>query len=201
MMRLLRHIGIYSLVLPLVWLAGCQQSPHKDYYLLSAPQVDAPAPQGIQQLIGIGPIEIADYLKRNQMVFSKNNQALQQLPNAFWAEPLDKGIARVLALNLTRQDPARMLIHFPWRSDSRPPLSLRVQVHSLNLDDQGASIHATWELFDNHSHTSASRQHFIRRLECPRNPSAMAKAYGELLAQLAGEMDKALREKTTPAQP
>ena len=193
MMRLIRLMCIYAIALPLALLAGCQQSPHKDYYLLSAPQVDAPAPEGIQQLIGIGPIEIADYLKHNQMVFSKNNQALQQLPNAFWAEPLDKGIARVLALNLTQQNPARMLIQFPWRSDSRPPLSLRVQVHALNLDDQGASIHATWELFDNQQRTSISHQHFIRRLASPTNPPAMAKAYGELLAQLAGEMDKALQ--------
>ncbi|QEI12137.1 membrane integrity-associated transporter subunit PqiC [Cellvibrio japonicus] len=192
----MRNISIpLGLILLCSLFMACQHSPRQNYYLLSAPAVSTPDQQAIEQVIGIGPLEIADYLKRKHMVSVRPDQSLQIAANDFWAEPLDKGIIRVLALNLTQQNPSRMVLPFPWRSDSRPPLSVRLQVHSLNLDNEGASIHVTWEIFDNQARATLNRQHFIRRIPCERQAAAMAKAYGDLLAALAQEIGKALPDQ------
>lgn len=179
-------------------LIACQQSPRKNYYLLSGPTHSTEVSGEITQAVGIGPIELPEYLQRPQMVLHSNDNKLTMADNHYWAESLDKGIARVLALHLTAQDNSRVLLPFPWRSDSKPNLSLRLHIHELKLIDELASISATWELFDNTQKKLLQQHHFIRSLKSKDSAIGMANAYSELLAQLASEMDKALSAPNTP---
>jgi uncharacterized lipoprotein YmbA len=174
-------------------LVACQQSPQKRYYVLSSTTTAATnTGQPISTLVGIGPIEIADYLKRPNMVRMRNNNTLNLTANDYWAEPLDKGITRILALNLTQHKSSRMVQVFPWRSDSIPPYSLRVQIHELVLSERNAQINASWELMDVAKKISLKREHFVRNLNAGTSAADMAEAYSELLGQLAEEMNKAL---------
>src|SRR5690606_25921034 len=113
-------------------LYGCQQSPRKNYFLLDSPTVTTSASENITSLIGIGPITLAEYLHRLQVVYQADDGKLIMADNDYWAEPLDNGIARAIALNLTQRDSSRGFIHFPWRADTRPAYSFRVHVHSLS---------------------------------------------------------------------
>lgn len=183
----------WILLFVVCWLGGCQQSPQKHYYVLS-PIASTPTDtdQPISSLVGIGPIEVADYLQRPNMVRMRNNNTLNLTTNDYWAEPLDKGIARILALNLTHYKPSRMVQEFPWRSDSIPPYSLRVHIHELLLTDHSATLNASWELINVSQKVSLNRQHFVRSVNTGTRASEMAKAYSQLLAQLAEEMNRAL---------
>lgn len=178
-------------------LMGCQQSPQKNYFLLSGPTYSTETSHEITQAIGIGPIELPEYLQRPQMVLHNNNNKLTLADNHYWAEPLDTGITRVLALHLTAQDSSRVLLPFPWRSDSKPTRSVRLHIHELKLIDGLASINATWELFDNTQKKRLQQHHFIRSVESQDSALSMATAYSELLAQLAAEMNKALNTPST----
>ena len=51
-------------------------------------------------LIGVGPIEIPSYLDRPQIITRMRLHELMLNEHALWAEPLDKALARVIALNL-----------------------------------------------------------------------------------------------------
>src|SRR6478609_4538123 len=86
-------------------LMACQHSPKKNYFYLS-PVTEKTATQAsgneASQLIGIGPIEIAEYLIRSQIIENQTDNTLTLAENAYWAEPLDKSIARVVSLNLTQ---------------------------------------------------------------------------------------------------
>lgn len=181
-------------------LTACQQSPQKRYYVLSAygPATTAATTtntdQTINSLIGIGPIELADYLKRPNMVRMRTNNTLNLTANDYWAEPLDKGILRILALRLTQYDSSRMIQPFPWRSDSTPSYSLRLQIHELALTDSQAMINATWELVDTTNKQSIKRQHFIRSINAGSSAKTMAEAYSQLISQLAEVMNNALKE-------
>lgn len=190
-MRNLYTIVFLLSILPL--LISCQHSPQKSYYLLTplAPQTETKS-ASISHLIGLGPVELADYLERSNMVRMYPDNSLNLNSNDFWGEPLGKGIVRVLSLNLTRQDPTRMIQPFPWRSDRIPPHSLRVTIHELVLINGQAKINATWELVNTSDKRTIERQHFIRTLETNNKGQNMAYAYSQLLAELAKEMNSAL---------
>jgi len=173
-------------------LAACQQSPRKNYYVLSGPAEKIETNAEITQTIGIGPIELPEYLQRQQMVRHNDKNSLNVADNHYWAEPLDKGIARVIALHLSKDDKTRVLLPFPWRNDNKPTQSLRLYIHDLKLIDSKATLNATWELFDvEHKHL-LHQQHFVRSITTKDNPLGMANAYSELIAQLAAEMNTLL---------
>jgi uncharacterized protein len=171
--------------------AGCQQSPRKQYYLLSAsPTANQNA--AITQTIGLGPIELADYLDRSHIVRNRDANRLQLADVDHWGEPLEKGITRVLAINLMNHNNTRLVEHFPWRSDATPKLSLRLSIYDLQLINGAAVINASWKLINNETKAVLSQQHFVRNKPSGDSAAQIAKTYSELLAELAGEMDKAL---------
>jgi uncharacterized lipoprotein YmbA len=173
-------------------LYGCQQSPRKNYFLLDSPMMTASTSENITTLIGIGPITLAEYLHRLQVVYQAEDGQLIMADNDYWAEPLDKGIARAITLNLTQRDSSRSFIHFPWRADTRPAYSFRVHVHSLNRQDNTAHINTTWELIDNSNKVALVRRHFIRSTPTASGSGALIQAYSRLIAELAAEMDGVL---------
>ena len=180
---------------------SCQHSPQKNFYYLTA-QLSQEKNQeqhsthtehsNLNQLIGIGPIEIADYLNRSQIIDNQSNNSLNMADNAFWAEPLDKSIARVTALNLTQANNARNFVYFPWRSDSKPRYSIRVRVDELSRTGNQAKLSANWELMDNDTKTNLLRKNFTRSTPTDSGAKALAQTYSKLLADLAGEMDAEL---------
>lgn len=175
---------------------SCQHSPQKNFYYLTA-QLDQEKNQEqhsvqtevskVSQLIGIGPIEVADYLNRSQIIDNQSNNSLNMAENAFWAEPLDKSIARVTALNLTNN--TRSFVYFPWRIDSKPRYSIRVRVDELSRTTNQAKLNATWELMDNDTKTNLLRKNFTRSTLVDSGAKALAQAYSKLLADLAREMN------------
>lgn len=189
-------------------LLACQHSPRKHYFILSAalpvtqqPELTTNAPQNTQQksnldktaaLIGIGPIEIADYLDRSYIGYAEDDNTLTIIENNYWAEPLDQGIARITALNLTQLNARHNFINFPWRSDSKPQYSLRIQLHSLTRSSNQASINATWELIDHTSKSNLKRKHFTASIPVQSGTKALVQGYSKLLATLAEEMNQAL---------
>ncbi len=180
---------------------SCQHSPQKNFYYLTAQLAQEKNQEQhsaqtestkVSQLIGIGPIEIADYLNRSQIIDNQSNNSLNMADNAFWAEPLDKSIARVTALNLTQANSARNFVYFPWRSDSKPRYSIRVRVDELSRTGNQAKLSANWELMDNDTKTNLLRKNFTRSTPVDSGEKALAQAYSKLLADLAREMDAEL---------
>ncbi len=172
-------------------LFSCQQSIPKRYYLLSAPASEQ-SEQSISKLIGLGPIELAEYLNRPNMIRMRSDNTLNLSGSDYWAEPLENGIVRTLGLNLTKHDASRMVQAFPWRSDSVPAYSLRIRISELIQKDNKASINATWELIETSSKKMLERKHFVRSIDSGSGAESMAEAYSALLAQLADEMHEAL---------
>ncbi|RYY76416.1 MAG: membrane integrity-associated transporter subunit PqiC [Gammaproteobacteria bacterium] len=177
------------------FIFACANSPKKNYFYLTPNlTTESQSKSEINELIGIGPVEIAEYLSRSQIIDNQTDNSLNLSENAYWAEPLDKSIARVIALNLTQSNSARSFVNFPWRSDSKPRHSIRVRVDNLSRTDNKASINATWELVDNDTKTNIVRRNFIRTIGSDSGARGLAKAYSRLLADLASEMDKELNE-------
>jgi len=178
-------------------LLSCQSSPRKHYYLLNsaeAPTANTNNATNITRSIGIGPIVIADYLNRLAIVRTQDDNSLQISDTDYWGEPLDKGIARVLADTLRQHNPAVSFVQFPYRSDARPSHSLRVQIHQLNYSGSQASLEATWELVDNTSKQIITRKNFSHTSNTANNAAGIARAYSNLIVDLAVAMQSDLQQ-------
>jgi uncharacterized protein len=180
------------------FLNACQSSPTKHYYLLDA---NLTAEQNLsvplnKEPIGVGPIEISDYLTRTKMFYRSSAQQLQTAENAYWAEPLSEGIVRVTQMNLMQKNPQRSFVSFPWRSDTKPHYSLRLSIQQLDFAPASAKLSATWVLFNNQTQQTVTREYFSRSLDLNQGASfqgdAMVGAYSQLLGELALELNRAL---------
>ena len=174
-------------------LTGCLKSPRKQYYLLSA-TTNANQAAAITQTVGLGPIEVAEYLQHSQLIVNRDANSLQMTDYAYWGEPLQKGIGRVLSINLMNHQPNRLIELFPWRRDSTPPLSIRLQIHDLQIINGNAEINASWKLIDTASTKTLFQNHYIQKRACSENARDIAAAYSALLADLATEMNSALAQ-------
>jgi uncharacterized lipoprotein YmbA len=192
MKRVIFFIGMCSLIV------ACQHSPKKNYYYLSAQAAEKSGEQRNNdlalQLIGIGPVEVADYLNRSQIIDNQTDNTLNMSENAYWAEPLDKSISRVISLNLTQLNNSRSFVNFPWRNDSKPKYSLRVRVDNLARSGSNATINATWELVNTETKSSLVRRIFVRSIPVAAGAKALAQSYSQLLGDLSKEMDEALNK-------
>lgn len=180
-----------------VLLGACQSAPPKHYFMLTAPSNQpAQVQQAIDTLIGIGPIELAEYLARPQLAVQKADGSINLLVNNVWAEPLDRGIARILAMNLIAQDDRRGAVYFPWRTDSQPRFSVRVQIHSLGQTDNLLKLQASWELIDAQNSQKSQRWHFNQTVKAQTNAQGLANGISELIENLSRQINTALVDIT-----
>ncbi|MGP1721347.1 PqiC family protein [Shewanella frigidimarina] len=187
--------GIGLLLLSLV--SGCQSSPEKQYFVLTAmPSQMVSGSTALEHNIGIGPIDVAEYLHFTQLMYQLDDGSLQRFANSYWAEPLEQGISRVMSINLSQGDRRRNLVLFPWRANNTPQYSIKIKVTSLNRDGNNARLNANWELTNNSLHQTLAKQNFIEVTNAGSTAAELVSAYSNLLAQLAKEIEKSLPQNS-----
>ena len=167
-------------------LVGCGSSPPNNFYVLSAHEF--PTPSGTAPALGIGPVNIPEYLGRQHMVYSRVENTLQVASLDMWAEPLGAGIQRVLVLNLTGLLNTQDVSTFPWRPERAPEFGVEVNLLQLDANEHGALLTAEWLVYRPDSATAGNRR--ISRLQIPLpsgapEPQQVAAAYSTLLFQLS----------------
>jgi uncharacterized protein len=198
-MRLGAMLGILALQVAL--LTGCQTSPQKNYYVLTSSATPRLANNtNIELAIGLGPVTIPEYLHFTQLVYQTQAGYLQRLDNSYWAEPLEQGISRILGLNLTQASPTRQLVQFPWSMENRPDYSIRIDILSLNLMEDQASLQAVWTLKPLsseadiiHATPQHQGQYFQAKVPAEQGAIGLVKAYSQLLQQLSEKIDTSIK--------
>ena len=139
-------------LLALALLAGCVGVARQktEFYLLEA--LADPAPISKLQgdaWLGLGPVTLARYLDRPQMVTRSGPGRVRLAELHQWAEPLQENIAQVLRDNLARLLGSERLVALPGRG--LPPLGWQLEVDILRLDagpGPEAWLEARWRLLD-----------------------------------------------------
>ena len=183
-------------------LPACGSSPPNNHYLLTARQTEAPTTD--TPALGIGPIVIPEYLNRNNLVYDQRNNKLQVSATERWAEPLGDGLQRVVGLNLAQLVNTHNVRFFPWNSQRAPDYGVKVNLLSLDANDQQASLTAEWLVYN--PTTSATIYRRITRLQqsLPAgelSPEQIAPAYSELLYQLSTEIAQLINTQETKGTP
>jgi len=123
-------------------LAGCAGvADSTRYYVLSSTSA---GPSGSQRIpassaaagvaVGVGPVVIPGYLNRAQIVTRTGGDEVEISMYHRWAEPLDNGIAQVLANELATQIGSERIAVFPWRGGIARVLDYQVAVIILRFE-------------------------------------------------------------------
>lgn len=173
-------------LLSLSFLTGCGSSSPINYYVLSSPSTSPPT--GTSPIIGVGAVTIPEYLNRENMVFNSEENALFIADSDRWAEPLQKGIQRVLAMNLASLlDTQNIRLH-PWARSAAPDYSIGINILRLDANDEEATLAAEWQIIQTAEQQPRTRN--IKQMSqsfAGNEPDAddIAAAYSVLLFQLS----------------
>jgi uncharacterized lipoprotein YmbA len=115
-------------------VAGGPSQPSR-FYALTPLDITKPAASkeaGEQSVaVGVGPVEIPEYLNRAQIVTRLTENELKVSEFDRWAEPLNDNFTRVLAENLSDLCADPVMI-YPWRAPIR--VDFKVEISIIRFD-------------------------------------------------------------------
>ncbi len=175
----------------LLLVTACSATAPSHHYLLRAAE-SLPASNS-RIGVGVGPISIPEYLQRDNLVLSGSGSRLDIRSHERWAEPLDQGIGRVLALNLAGLLQTQDVQSYPWHPRRQPAYAVKLRVLELDAGEREARMVAEWLLL-----TPADDAAVERRLVQLTEPlqtgsaDAVASAYSSILHRLSEEIAAAI---------
>ncbi len=194
---------------PLLWIVigialatihGCARSPSSRFYLLDALS-DSASPEGgnfsdkLCVSIGIGPVEIPDYLDQAQIVTRVTPNEMKLAEFDRWAESLKDNITRVLAKNLSNLLCIKEISFFPWRREIAKDYRIEVKVIRFDGSPGGQVVlEAWWRLLSGDGKTllQSKRSNFSEPA-AGRDYKSLVSAQSRTLAELSREIAEAIK--------
>lgn len=124
------------ILLSTLFLVGCA-GPGKSYYVLTA---SGPVPTGGGIGIGVGPVTLAEYLDRPNLVTQESPNQLGVASDHRWAGDLAGNITRVAAADLGRILHTGNVRSYPWQSDSEIRYQVTLDVRQLHSGTDGYAV-------------------------------------------------------------
>lgn len=186
----------------LMGLMGCaiagRTAPSRFYLLssLATSESEARVAIGARPIaIGIGPVEIPQYLDRPQIATRLNQNELRLAEFDKWAEPLKDNIARVLAENLAVLLHAQPVTIFPWRGSLTVDYRIEIDVIRMGGNLGGkATLIARWLILE-----KDDRQVLLNRKSTFEEPTgagdykALVEAMSRTIASLTEEIAEEIK--------
>lgn len=166
--------------------ASCGTGP-KSYYVLTA---DGPAPSGGGAGIGVGPVMVAEYLDRPNLVLQEKPNQLAIASAHRWAGALDASIARVTATNLGRRKSTGNVRVYPWPRDEGLRHQVTLDVRQFHGEADGhAVLEAGWRVYSLPDRRLVASRTFIGREALERDGyQPLVAAQSRLLSRMADEI-------------
>jgi uncharacterized lipoprotein YmbA len=119
------------------------------YTLTPLPSTDSVRPVAVTQglAIGVGPVELPQYLNRPEVVTGNTPTELQSETFSQWAEPLETNFARILAENLAILLTTERVAMYPWKGPVPIDYQVVVEVTQFLGEPGGqVSLAAFWRI-------------------------------------------------------
>lgn len=127
-----------------VLLVGCGGAGDQ-YYLLTAA---GPAPTGGGMGIGVGPVTVAEYIDRSNMIFQTGPQKLEVAEGHHWAGDVRKSVASAMASNLGRELGTGNVRTYPWERDDELRYQVSLDIRQFHGTADGfALLEAGWRIY------------------------------------------------------
>ncbi|MFT3991490.1 MAG: PqiC family protein [Luteolibacter sp.] len=190
-MKLLSCISRPLLLVSALLLSGCA-SGSKSYYMLTP---DGPAPSGSGVGIGVGPVSLAEYIDRPNLVIQEDSNQLGVAEDHRWAGDLGDSVARVTATNLGRRLRTGNVRIYPWQTDGEVRYQITIDVRQLHSGADGyAVIEAGWRAYALPERRLIASHTFVDRE--PLGSSGyqpLVAAESRLLSRMADDIAKRLK--------
>jgi hypothetical protein len=204
MMRMKRRFAAISLA---VVIGGCSvlsPTPDQSRFLVLTPVSGTdggPAPpaasaDGRALAIGLGPVQLPQYLDRPEVVTRTSQNTLNLSPSDRWAEPLADNFRRVLAANLMSLLGTNQVVQYPWFADAKLDYAIRVHVDRFepNAGD-GAQLAARWTISEaKGGAVLVSRQTDVNAPLGSHDAQAIAAGLSADLGDLSRQIAQAVRQ-------
>jgi hypothetical protein len=180
-----------------VLLGGCTLlAPAPDpsrFFVLAA--LTAPVGETSPVTLGVGPVRLPGYLSVPEIQVRASVTEVRRSEIDRWAEPLEEGIARVLAQNLSAALGTQEVVLFPWFPEDQPAIQVAFSVRRFELEPDGSGLlEGLYEVTELASRRSRVREVSYRRPASAPDTAASIAALSEALAELAGAIAGDVRE-------
>lgn len=191
-----------ALGIALVVAAGGCGARQTHYYTLS--DVDAPAlapAPAASALVGVGPVDLPDYVDRPQIVVRTGENAVEQAPFDQWGGSLDDMVPAVLVDDLAKRLPGDHFVAFPQSGDLAFDYRVPVRISRFDVTAGGdAVVSARWQVRDRTGVVAVRETTARATAEGAGYPSRVA-ALSRALGTLADEIARELATLPRPAAP
>ncbi len=127
-------------------LGACASSPPSSFYLLT-PMKAAPAVPDSGLIVGVGPVRLADYLDRPQIVSREVPNRLRVSEVHRWGGSLQDNLLLVLAQNLSLLLGGEQVLVYPWDDPLQPDYQVRMEVRRFDGGpDSEVELDARWSI-------------------------------------------------------
>ncbi len=175
-------------------LTACGSSPPVRYFSLS-PTVTAASPEaGDTVALGLGPIRMADYLNRSQLVTRGPGQEIIVDEFNRWAEPLSPAFHRIVSMDVDNAVNGLVVVAFPWESAVRGVVDYRLlgDVARFDADRNGRVILTVqWGVVELATKQRVIRPHraqYESQASSSDNPASVASAMNDALAAFSRDV-------------
>lgn len=186
----MRWLNVIWLLIIVILLAGCatpKPSAKSEFYLLSAPPLPHRQIDLSSELVVVGPVTVADYLKRASIVTvrSENHYDISKLDQ--WGGDLEGEIQLTLLKNLSSLNLDKTYVRYSGLANSAGAYNLRVDVLRFDAKLNGdARLEASWAWIDK-GRKVVSAGLFSKTSPAGRTIESSVAVQSELLKQLAQE--------------
>lgn len=181
----------FFLLASVVLLASCA-SGSKSFYVLTA---DGPTPSGGGIGIGVGPVTLAEYIDRPNLVMAESANQLSVAEDHRWAGDLAASVTRVTTANLGRQFNTGNVRSYPWQSDDGIRYQITLDIRQFHGGADGyAVIEAGWRAYSLPDRKIKASRTFVDREPLEADGyQALVAAQSRLLSRLAQDIAKGLQ--------
>ncbi len=174
-------------------LSGCGSTQKSNFYQLD--EMVNPSLTGVEkgEIIGLGPIELAEYLNRPQIITRNSAHHLNLSEYHRWIEPLNDSITRVLVINLSNNLQTNR-VYWTQRQHRKLPQAITIAVDIARFDGQlggMVALESRWSIFDKNSQPLLTRVSLIKEPVKGQSYEALVIAMNKALQQLGLEISQA----------
>lgn len=190
-----------TLYRPLHWLmatlvltgAGCSLVAPSEFYQLQAPsEVVASTHQDTAVLLG--PVKLADYLQREQIMQRQGDGRLSASRNGRWAGNLEDEVGQLLLRQMAVRLGSSHVALYPDRIGVKPGAQIVLSISRLDSGEgEPAVLEAQWRLLDAGGEVRNSK---VLTLQAKHEDelASQVRAQSDLLVQLSEQLAEAVRQ-------
>lgn len=198
----LSHLSALLVLGGVLSLGGCVSMQPSQFYQLQSGASALPTAQDGAAVL-LGPVNLADYLKRETLVQRLADGSLKMDGGLRWAGSLEDDVSRVLLRQLAGELDTSRLALYPDRVGFTPDAQILLDIARLDSGPtEPAVLEAHWRLLDG---SGRMRDSQVVRLQASHDGSVagQVRAQSELLRQLSESLAGAVRPVVVkrPAEP